>query len=140
MANDENSSMERAAVELLWDYLKRDPEHKDRRQTGWGTKTQSGLTACIARIAREHAEQPNGVYFKPANAGLQSEPRAAGRRIAKLLHALEDHINGYIGEGELPDELRAFKVRIIDRMRAQGWKVSRTAADRWQVLPPREGK
>ncbi len=140
MAVEQNTNMERATVDLLWDYLKRDPEHKDRRQTGWGTKTQSGLTACIARIAREHTEQPNGVYFKPANAGLQSEPRAAGRRIAKLLHALEDHVNGYIGEGELPDELRAFKVRIIDRMRAQGWRVSRTAADRWQVLPPREGK
>ncbi len=40
-----------AVVDLLWDYLKRDPEHKDRKQTGWGTKTQEGLCACVERIA-----------------------------------------------------------------------------------------
>ena len=39
-------------VELLWDSLKRDPEHKDRRQTGWGTKTQVGLVACLDSIYR----------------------------------------------------------------------------------------
>lgn len=38
------------ALELLWDSLKRDPEHKDRRQTGWGTKTKVGLLACLDRI------------------------------------------------------------------------------------------
>ncbi len=37
-------------VELLWDYLKRDPEHKDRRQTGYGTKTKLGLVASIRSI------------------------------------------------------------------------------------------
>jgi hypothetical protein len=37
-------------VELLWDSLKRDPDHKDRRQTGWGTKTKFGLIACLDRI------------------------------------------------------------------------------------------
>ncbi len=41
-----------AILGLLWDSLKRDPEHKDRRQTGWGTKTQLGLVACIERIER----------------------------------------------------------------------------------------
>lgn len=43
---------------LLWDSLKRDPEYygtrfEDRRQTGWGTKTQVGLLACIERIIEE---------------------------------------------------------------------------------------
>jgi hypothetical protein len=37
-------------LELLWGYMKRDPEHIDRVQTGWGTKTQEGLVACIERI------------------------------------------------------------------------------------------
>ena len=41
-----------AAVALLWDSLRRDPEHKDRRQTAWGTKTKEGLAACLARIYR----------------------------------------------------------------------------------------
>lgn len=38
---------------LLWDYMKRDPEHKDRVRTGWGTKTQDGLVASIERIVTE---------------------------------------------------------------------------------------
>ena len=45
-------------LELLWDSMKRDPEHKDRVRTGWGTKTKTGLVACIERIMRE--EVSNG--------------------------------------------------------------------------------
>lgn len=37
-------------IDLLWDSLKRDPEHADRRQTGWGTKTKVGLIACVHRL------------------------------------------------------------------------------------------
>ncbi len=47
-----------AIVELLWDYLKKDPEHKDRRQTGWGTKTKQGLYNCINRIVMEPDNLP----------------------------------------------------------------------------------
>lgn len=42
-------------IELLWDSLKRDPENKDRRQTGWGTKTKTGLVACLDRIYEPEA-------------------------------------------------------------------------------------
>lgn len=38
-------------VDLLWESLKRDPDHRDRKQTGWGTKTIIGLIACLERIA-----------------------------------------------------------------------------------------
>lgn len=37
-------------LNLLWESLKRDPEHTDRRQTAWGTKTQAGLVASLNRI------------------------------------------------------------------------------------------
>lgn len=47
-------------VDLLWDSLKRDPEHLDRRQTGWGTKTKEGLAACIERIAADPTVDPHG--------------------------------------------------------------------------------
>ena len=40
-------------VELLWDSLKKDPEHKDRRKTGYGTKTQDGLVASIEEITKQ---------------------------------------------------------------------------------------
>lgn len=55
---------------LLWDHLKRDPEHVDRRQTGWGTKTQTGLLASIRRLTIEHhttiGPDPVETYLKNA--------------------------------------------------------------------------
>ncbi len=47
----ERTQIEREVTELLWDYLPKDPDHSDRRKTGWGTKTKIGLVACIERIA-----------------------------------------------------------------------------------------
>ncbi len=41
---------EQELVNLLWDSLKRDPENKDRRKTGYGTKTKVGLVNTIAWI------------------------------------------------------------------------------------------
>ena len=39
-------------VSVFWDFLKKDPEHKDRRQTAWGTKTKQGLAATIKRLGK----------------------------------------------------------------------------------------
>lgn len=45
-------------IELLWDSLK-DSGHREtptapaRKVTGWGTKTETGLIACIERIIEE---------------------------------------------------------------------------------------
>jgi len=39
--------------DLLWYYLKKDRENKDRVQTNWGTKTQLGLAACVLRIVTD---------------------------------------------------------------------------------------
>jgi hypothetical protein len=44
---------EEMVIEMLWESLRRDPEHRDRRQTAWGTKTKEGLIASIRRIAYE---------------------------------------------------------------------------------------
>lgn len=41
---------EKAIIDLLWDYMKRDPEHRDRVRTGIGTKTKMGLAASVERI------------------------------------------------------------------------------------------
>jgi len=40
-------------VAMLWDYLKRDPEHKDRRMTAWGTKTKQGLVLSVERAIKD---------------------------------------------------------------------------------------
>lgn len=50
------SERDKAIVALVWDYLKRDPEHKDRRQTSYGTKTQYGLARCLESIYKEFPE------------------------------------------------------------------------------------
>ena len=50
------SKRDEAIVELLWEYLKKDPEHKDRRRTAWGTKSKYGLARCVERIFTEHEE------------------------------------------------------------------------------------
>jgi hypothetical protein len=52
-------------IELLWSSLRRDSEHKDRKQTGWGTKTQAGLIACIERIMRETEQNEAPSEVKP---------------------------------------------------------------------------
>lgn len=44
------NKIDQALINLLWDYMKHDPKHSDRRQTAWGTKTRIGLAACINRI------------------------------------------------------------------------------------------
>lgn len=51
---DKLTKREQALVDLLWDYLKKDPEHKDRRWTGFGTKTKVGLVASIDNINKEN--------------------------------------------------------------------------------------
>ncbi len=53
-----NDHQTQAALELLWDHLPKDPEHKDRRQTGWGTKTKVGLIGCLERVATEDSNLP----------------------------------------------------------------------------------
>ena len=47
------TAREKAVQDLLWPSLQRDPEHKDRRRTGFGTKTITGLAASIERIMKE---------------------------------------------------------------------------------------
>ena len=51
---DDKPELTKKIADLLWDYLKKDPDHKDRRRTGWGTKTKLGLRRSI-----EGALDPN---------------------------------------------------------------------------------
>lgn len=44
-------------IRLLWDYLRKDPKNRDRRQTAWGTKTQIGLVNTIAYILDQTKEK-----------------------------------------------------------------------------------
>ena len=50
------SAKDKALVDLLWPYMKRDREHKDRVHTAYGTKTQYGLARCIEAVFREYED------------------------------------------------------------------------------------
>lgn len=53
-----NKNQEQNIIDLLWDCLPKEPGVKDRRHTGWGTKTKVGLIACIERIVNEPNQLP----------------------------------------------------------------------------------
>ena len=81
-------------------------------------------------------------YAEPLCCGIPSEPRAAGRRIARLLNEIE-MANSFIfkrsgDHNNIVDDCQGFKQDIIARLRADGWRVTITRLDRWQVLPPKE--
>lgn len=50
------TNKEQAIYDLLWPYLKKDIEHKDRVLTSFGTKTIKGLVASIERVLEESEE------------------------------------------------------------------------------------
>lgn len=56
LASEQAAAENHPLIELLWDYMKRDPEHRDRVRTAWGTKTKQGLVASIKRIMEEHSD------------------------------------------------------------------------------------
>ncbi len=60
------SPRQQALVDLVWSYMRRDSEHRDRVQTSYGTKTQLGLARSLERIFEEHAAQGS-------NQGKQAE-------------------------------------------------------------------
>ena len=55
MTDKQRRRISHEVTQLLWFHLPRDPEHADRVQTGWGTKTIAGLVACIERIMADEA-------------------------------------------------------------------------------------
>lgn len=80
---------------------------------------------------------PKLTYCIPNEAGLASEGRAVGRRISKLLDALED-LNSCLCGGDIIEEKYAYKFALLEKLRAEGWRCSVNARDCWQVLPPKD--
>ncbi len=76
-------------------------------------------------------------YFVPANAGIPSEPANAGKRLAKLLNALDSHVTEYIGQGALIEEIREFRNRMLAQLRSEGWQITNTETRGWYVIPGR---
>lgn len=45
-----SKSQKEDLIDLLWDDLRKDLNHSDRKRTGWGGKTKDGLVASIEDI------------------------------------------------------------------------------------------
>lgn len=82
-------------------------------------------------------------YCKPQEAGLASEARAVGRRVAELLDALSSFSWSIVDEGgmdanTLPNDCRMVKMSIIEKMRDEGWRIRVKENGKYSVLPPKD--
>lgn len=77
-------------------------------------------------------------YVSPNDAGLNSEPRAVGRRLAKLLDALSDNVNSWIANGEIVQEVLDFRRSLVEKLEADGWEVKLNARNHYTVKPTKQ--
>lgn len=76
-------------------------------------------------------------YFTPLAAGPESEPLAAGRRVACLIKALATEVTDLIGTGGLVDDVRLLRIKLVNRLQAEGWRIERKRGNSgWWVIPP----
>jgi predicted RNA-binding Zn-ribbon protein involved in translation (DUF1610 family) len=78
-------------------------------------------------------------YVVPLEAGLASEAKAVGRRLAALLDALGDINTWVVEKGELTEKCWEFKTQLIAKLDAEGWRI-RIPRDKYHVLPPLPAK
>ena len=52
MGKQRESFTTEEVADVFWYHLKRDPDHKDRRMTAWGSKTKIGLAETIKRLGK----------------------------------------------------------------------------------------
>lgn len=74
-------------------------------------------------------------YAIPHEAGLASEARAVGKRLAELLDGLGNVNSFIIEQGELVEQCWQFKVDLIEKLKADGWRIS-IPKNNYKVLPP----
>ncbi len=79
-------------------------------------------------------------YCKPLNAGLASETGSVCRRLARLIEGLDEHITSCVVEGNILDDIRAFRLQIRAALEAEGWSMSYNGTDRLRVRPPGHAK
>jgi hypothetical protein len=76
-------------------------------------------------------------YCKPSEAGLASEGNAVARRLGRLLSALGNEINNFVVSGDIEREVWEFKCQLIDKLKADGWRVEAKETDGYKVRLPK---
>ena len=62
-------------------------------------------------------------YCKPWNAGLASEAGAVAKTLGKMFDAMS-HVDSYVVDGEILDDLREFHMAIRAKLEKDGWTIS----------------
>lgn len=75
-------------------------------------------------------------YCDPWNTGLASTDRAVCSRISRLLTALGDEINSHGVKGQIAEDVRTFRLHLIDKLQADGWTMSYDGGNRLKVRQP----
>ena len=78
-------------------------------------------------------------YARPHEAGLASEARAVGKRIAAIIEelgSLDTIMHG--GTGTLAEECRQIRIHMIEELTEEGWRCGYTPSGRYRVLPPKD--
>lgn len=78
-------------------------------------------------------------YAVPHEAGLASEAKAVGKRLAELLDALGGVNTWLIEKGALTESCWQFKMDLIDKLKQDGWRIS-IPKNNYKVLPPLKRK
>lgn len=84
----------------------------------------------------------NGVtgYVQPNDAGIPSTPENVGKRLGKLLDALDgsDTINRWIVGGPITEDLWQFKQTLMAKLQADGWEIKVGKSDHYRVKPSKK--
>ena len=78
-------------------------------------------------------------YAKPHEAGLASEAKAVGKRLGELLDALGNINSWVIESGPLTQACDDMRFGLIDKLKADGWRVS-VPKNNYRVLPPKASR
>lgn len=75
-------------------------------------------------------------YCVPSNCGLASETGSVCRRLAKLIKSLDDHINGFVVDGAILEDIRNFRMELGRKLEAEGWTFSYQGGEKLSVRAP----
>ena len=74
-------------------------------------------------------------YIIPHDTGTASSPHAVARRLTRFLKAME-YLNTFVVDGQIIDDLYNFRLNLLDRLAAVGWRVQ-LKDSYWKILPPK---
>lgn len=111
---------------------------RDREDRGIGraaqrpTHGERSLTT-LPQPVKCTPSEPTPRYCVPK--GTPEDAYAVGHAIARLVDSL-DAVNETICDGEIVADVGSLSYLILQRLKSEGWRVSVTALDRWDIRPP----